>query len=137
MSYLLDTNVISESVRSQPDHAVADFLERDDLFISVVSVYEIYEGILNRDYGRKKVELFAWFETLRTEWRESILVVDETAAIKWAEIVQRLKNRNRIIDAEDILIAATAAAHGLKVATRNVKHFEHCGVEVFNPFSAD
>ena len=136
MSYLLDTNVISESTRPQPDEGVVQFLQQDDLFISAVTVYELYEGILDRDYGRKKVQLRAWFDKLRSDWHESILTIDESVAIKWAEIVQRLKNKNHTMDVEDVLVAATASAHGLVVATRNVKHFEHAGVEIYNPFSS-
>ncbi|MDB6057745.1 MAG: recombinase [Verrucomicrobiales bacterium] len=135
MSYLLDTNVISESTRPNPDRRVVEFLAQGDLFISAVTIYAIYEGILDRDYGRKKVQLNRWFEKLRSEWRDSILPVDEPVAVKWAEIVQRLKQNSRIIDTEDIIVAATAAAHGLVVATRNIQHFEHTGVEVHNPFS--
>jgi predicted nucleic acid-binding protein len=134
---LLDTNVISESTRPKPDEGVVEFLQREeDLFLSAVTIYELYEGILDRDFGRKKVQLRAWFEKLRTDWRDSILAIDEPVAIKWAEIVQRLKNKNHTMDTEDILVAATASAHGLTIATRNVKHFEHAGVEVFNPFSS-
>jgi toxin FitB len=137
MRYLLDTNVISESTRPKPDDSVVEFLQRgDDLFLSAVTIYELYEGILDRDFGRKKVQLRAWFEKLRTEWRDSIIAIDESVAIKWAEIVQRLKNKNQKMDTEDILVAATASAHGLIIATRNVKHFEHAGVDVFNPFSS-
>lgn len=137
MSYLLDTNVISESTRPKPDQSVIDFLQREDLFLSAVTFYELYEGILDRDFGRKKVQLHAWFEKLRREWRDSILTIDESVAIRWAKIVQRLKNKNQTMDTEDILVAATASAHGLTIATRNVKHFEHAGVELCNPFSID
>ncbi len=137
MSFLLDTNVISESTRPKPDAGVVEFLQRDDLFISVVTIYELYEGILDRDYGRKKVQLRNWFEKLRTEWRDSIVIVDEPVSMKWAEIVQRLKNKNHTMDVEDVLVAATASAHRLTVATRNVKHFQHAGVDIYNPFSQD
>src|SRR5947207_4748042 len=98
MSYLVDTNVISESTRPNPDRDVVEFLQRDDLFISMVTIYELYEGILDRDYGRKKVQLVTWFDKLRAQWRDYLLPVDESVALKGAEIVQRLKNNNRTMD---------------------------------------
>ena len=131
---LLDTVVLSELRKSRPDPAVVAWLQGQDereLFISVVSIGEIERGIEKR---RKADALFAdaltgWLNTLLALYADRILPVTPEIARQWRRLSARIGN-----DSADLLIAATALCHGLRVATRNVRHFEPAGVVIVDPF---
>ena len=132
---LLDTVVISELRKRRPSPTLLNWLagvRDDDLFLSVVSVGEIERGIEKK---RKAEPAFAdaltrWLERLLHLYGDRVLPVTPVVARRWGVLSARLGH-----DGADILIAATALTHDLKVATRNVRHFAPSGVEVINPFS--
>jgi predicted nucleic acid-binding protein len=131
--YLLDTNVVSELRKAKPHGAVLAWIRQQDdahLFLSAVTLGEIQAGIeLTREQdAAKAAEIEGWLELLAGAY--NVLPMDAGAFRRWA----RLMHRKSSALYEDAMIAATAQAHGLTVATRNVADFRTLGVEVFNPF---
>ncbi len=133
---LIDTVVLSELRKKQPSAKVVRWLsgQRDcDLFLSVVSIGEIERGIekLRQDDAAFAEALTRWVEDLLRLYGDRILPVTSTIARRWGRLSAQLGH-----DGADVLIAATALSHGLKVATRNVRHFAPTGVDVINPFDS-
>lgn len=131
--YLLDTNVVSELRRSKPHGAVLAWLKSvadPDLHLSAVTIGEIQAGIeLTRENdAAKATEIEGWLERVCETY--SVLPMDSRAFRLWAKLMHR--KPDELI--EDAMIAATAAANGLTVVTRNVRNFEGFGVTTFDPF---
>lgn len=143
MSYLIDTNVLSELRRKQPDsHVVAWFSKRatQSLYISVLTLGEIRKGIERLDSRlpgdlERKQSLRDWLEQdLPTFFIGRLLSVDAAVADRWGHL-QALAGRP--VPAIDSLLAATALHHGLTLVTRNVKDFSDMGVALVNPWELD
>lgn len=136
-AYLLDTNVLSETVRSRPDPGVVQWLEGlapQQLHVSVLTLGEIRKGALLASDPVRRRKLLRWLDTELSAWFEDrVLGIDEAVSAHWAELLARA---GRPVPAIDSLLAATAARHGLVVSTRNVRDFEGLGVEVWSPWSA-
>jgi predicted nucleic acid-binding protein len=137
---LLDTNVLSEVTRPAPDARVLDWLDgldEDRSFISVVSIAEIRRGVALMDEGRKREALAEWLaRDLPQRFEQRVLPVDEPVALAWGDLMGLAKRRGRGLSSMDGLIAATAMAQGLTLATRNTKDFEGFGLELFDPWTA-
>lgn len=133
MSYLLDTNTISEIRRGRDANvaAWAKAWEGEELYISVLTVGEIRKGIERlRDRDLQQAEVFAaWLEELHERFGERILPVDVDVADDWGRLNAR--DERKTIDS---LIAATARIRGLTVATRNIGDFEVCDVKLLDPW---
>lgn len=140
--YLLDTNIVSEAVKPHPSGALLDWLGRqpdEALYISTLTVAEIRRGILEKAPGRRRRELEAWFagpEGPQALFAGRVLAFSEGAALEWAKLMAEGTIAGRPRSAIDMLIAATAAAHGLTVATANERHFRDTGLPWINPLSA-
>ena len=138
--YLLDTNVISDATKPNPSAALVSWLDEQtdsDLFISTLTLAEIQRGILEKEPGRKRRELEAWFagpEGPQALFSGRILPFDERAAIRWAEIMVEGTRSGRPRSALDMMIAATAVTHGCVLVTMNERHFRDC-VEFINPLN--
>ena len=137
MFTFLDTNVISETMRRVPDVRVVTFLaEHDDLWLSSIVVHELEYGVRRLPQGRRRSGLEADLLRLTTEYEDRILPLDRTGA-EWAARFRALAQRSgHTLDLGDALIAGTAKAHDLAVATRNVTDFQSVGVELVNPWEA-
>jgi hypothetical protein len=137
---LLDTNVLSEVTRPAPDARVLDWLEgldEDRSFISVVSIAEIRRGVALMDEGRKREALAEWLaRDLPQRFEQRVLPVDEPVALAWGDLMGLAKRRGRGLSSMDGLIAATAIARELTLATRNTKDFQGFGLELFDPWTA-
>jgi hypothetical protein len=137
LSYLIDTNVLSELRRKSPDPGVvAWFSQRPSatLYLSVLSLGEIRKGIEAVGDLVRRQALLDWLETdLPTFFTGRILVVDGAVADRWGRLVAAA---GRPLPAIDSLLAATALAHDLILVTRNVKDFNGLPVQLFNPWSA-
>ena len=135
MSYLVDANVLSEPTKPMPDPAVIEWLSthEGDLFVDSIILGELCIGIEALPAGRKRARLEEWFEALA----ETIecLAWDVTISRRWARLVVDLKRKGQPLPLLDGMIAATALAHGLTVATRNTRDFQKAGVKVVDPFA--
>ena len=138
MSYLLDTNVVSELRKigdGNADAKVAAWVDAEDaesFFISAITILELERGVLaiQRRDAAQGARLRAWLDKhVRPEFAGRILPVDDQIATRCAHL--HIPDRCNEVDA---LIAATALVHGLTVATRNVRDFEGTGVVVVNPW---
>jgi predicted nucleic acid-binding protein len=132
--YLLDTNVVSELRRRRPHGAVVAWLRTipdSALYVSAVTIGEIQSGIeLTREQAADKAsEIEFWLEQVAQAY--NILVMDARTFRFWARLMHRKPNHH----IEDAMIAATAAVHGLTVATRNIRDYKGFGVKTFDPFS--
>jgi predicted nucleic acid-binding protein len=132
LTYLLDTNVVSQTAKLQPNAAVMNWWKLQDelsLMLSAIVFQELRFGIEMLQPGSKRDRLKEWLEIrLRNEFAERILpVTGEIAEVSGRLIADRKKDAHTL-DPADALIAATALVHGLQVATLNRKHFERLGV---------
>ncbi len=136
MKYLVDANVLSELTRKVPQPCVVAWLRRHeaDLAVSPVVLGEIEFGILLMASGRRRTRLQRWFADGILRMRS--LDLDRHAAVAWARLLARLRAAGHAMPVKDSLIAATALAHDLVVATRNVRDFRHAGVRLEDPFAA-
>lgn len=137
---LLDTNVVSAVMARSPDAAVVAWLDRQDalnLFVSAVTVAEIRFGLQILPEGRRRSSLEDRFARFVAEgFSGRVLPFDSDAAERYGEIMAARRSAGRPMSILDGQIAATARAHRLVVATRNVRDFELCGLEVIDPFEA-
>ena len=112
--YLLDTNILSEALKPRPSAAVAEWLqdrEDTDLFIAILTVAEIWRGVLTTPIGRRRRELEMWFagpEGPQAVFRDRVLSFDERAAIEWGRLIAEGRAAGRPRSPLDMLIAATA-----------------------------
>ena len=136
---VLDTNVISEMMRSHPDAGVTRWYRKRSVrafFTTSINCAEVLVGIEMMPIGRRRADLAKEARAMfNTEFDGRILSFDQHAAECFAEIVGHRSRLGHPIDALDAQIAAIARAHQMGVATRNVKHFEDCGIDIINPWS--
>ncbi len=133
--FLLDTNVVSELTRSTPDTRVMAFLAaHHDLWLSAVVVHELEFGLQLLPHGQRRDLLSAALAGIVDEYQDRILPIDREGA-EWAAFFRSQAHRGgRVLDLGDALIAGTARAHDLSVATRNVADFSGLDVNVINPW---
>ena len=140
MAFLLDTCLLSEFFKKQPDSRVSDwFAEQlpDTLFLSVLTIGELRKGLLRLPQSRKKTEIAKWINDVKVFYGRRILNFGLTTTEIWARIRAQSESVGKPLSMIDSLIAASAVEHQLTVATRNVRDFERCGVETFNPWSSN
>ncbi len=133
--YLLDTNVISELTRHSPALQVVRFLnEQDDLWLSSIVIYELEYGLRLLPKGRRRSRLSEMQSGILSAYENRILPLD-TRGAEWAAHFRAESRRiGRPLDLGDALIAGTAKAHALSLATRNVTDFENLDIDVINPW---
>ncbi|MDX6766606.1 MAG: type II toxin-antitoxin system VapC family toxin [Candidatus Methylacidiphilales bacterium] len=138
MNYLIDTNVLCESTRPQPDIKVERWLRglpTTCQFISVISVAEIRKGVLMLSGGKKRRALEAWLdEQLLPAFEGRILPLGEEEMLHWARMQAEAGLKGNPLPVVDSLIAATAKCHALVLATRNTADFRHCQIKIHNPW---
>lgn len=139
MSFLLDTNVVSEWTKPHPNRGVITWLEEADedrVFLSVATLAELRHGIERLPAGNQRRLLDDWLrDELPLRFESRILSVDETVADGWGRMVARCEGRGRPLAAMDGLIAATAEVHSLTLVTRNTRDFESALKSILNPWS--
>ncbi len=135
---LLDTNIISEVMKAAPDPSVVVWLNSqasNKLHLSSISIGEIAYGIRILPAGKRRSELHARFESfVKRAFDQRVLSYDEAAARTYGEIMGKRRELGRPTSVPGGQIAAIARSRSLAVATRNLNDFEHCGVELINPF---
>ncbi len=135
MSYLLDTNVLSELRRKTPNPDVVDWFSQRPamtLYLSVLTLGELRKGIENLADVVRRSAMLDWLESdLPSFFSGRILAVDLPVAERWGSL---LAHAGRPLPAIDSLLAATALQHGLRMVTRNERDFDVPGLEVINPW---
>ncbi|MBP8287646.1 MAG: type II toxin-antitoxin system VapC family toxin [Rhodoferax sp.] len=132
---LVDTNILSELMRPQPNAGVLTWLQgrervKPRLTISVVTVDEIMFGLSWHPTAR----LLSWFDAFVQ--RHEVLPITSDIARRAGELRRQLQASGQTRTQADMLIAATAQIHARTIVTRNVRDFDGCGVGVLNPFTA-
>ncbi len=137
---ILDTNVISEILRPEPNQTVVTWFEsqpRHQLFTTAVTQAEILYGITLLPKGSRRQKPLEVAQLIFEEDLESrILPFDGDAATHYAEIGAARRSSGRPISQFDAMIASIARLHGAKIVTRNTSDFEDCGIEVINPWAS-
>jgi len=138
MKILLDTNVLSEVMRHQPEPAVMAWIDAqdpDELWTCTIVVAEVFSGLDLMPEGRRKRQLLKKAEQVfSTLFAGRICAFDQTAAKVCGAILRARRAAGRPIDEMDAMIAATALANDATLATRNIADFEQSGVELINPW---
>jgi predicted nucleic acid-binding protein len=135
---VLDTNVLSEMMRPNPEPIVETWLANQppvSLFITAVTEAELRYGLRLMPAGKRRASLASvMYGVLAEDFRDRILPFDSPAAIAFAEIAAIRRQAGRPIAQADAQIAAIARSRGATIATRNTPDFDGCGVEIINPW---
>jgi toxin FitB len=138
MTFLLDTNVVSEPMKARPNAGVLSWLaqvDEDSVFLSVVTITELRYGIERLATGKRRDRLAGWLrKDLTSRFGERILPVDLEIADACGRLVARSETAGRPIEARDAFIAATAEVRGLTLVTRNVSDFEATVKDIVTPW---
>jgi predicted nucleic acid-binding protein len=138
LSFLLDTNAISEPGRPRPDPSFEYWfssIEEAAIFLSVVTLGELRHGVAMLADGARRRHLEGLHLTLMRRYESQILPVDLSVALAWGELAARHRSLGRRPSVTDELIAATAQVHDLVVVTRNISDFEASGCRIVCPWS--
>ena len=135
MTYLVDANVLSAPKRPTPNARVVEWLRRTerDLVVDPIILGEIRFGMHLLADGRRRRRLERWFED--GVQRIHCLSWDVMCGLRWAKLLADLRAAGQAMPIKDSLIAATALAHDLTVATRNSRDFRKARVQVVDPFA--
>lgn len=138
--FLIDTNVISELMRATPASSVLNWFSTQDpstLYLSAVTEAELRTGIAILPAGQRREGLRAALDaTISQDFEGRILPFDTDAAKTYADIASMRRAAGRPIAEADCQIAAIARAAGAVVATRNLRDFEGCGLNLVNPWGS-
>lgn len=137
--FLLDTNVISELIKTKPNPRVVQWIEPTDetlLYLSVLTLGEIRKGITSLTDAKRRIRLEAWLDRdLVLRFSGRILPVDHAVADRWGRLAGSASARRSPIPVIDGLLAATALHYDLTLVTRDSKHLEAAGAALFDPWA--
>jgi len=140
LSYLLDTDVVSEWVKPRPEPNVVAWFEavdEDEVFMSVISFAELERGIELMPAGQRRDDLASWIaDDLTDRFAGRVLDVDRRVADAWGSVMARGQRSGRTLTVMDAFFAATAKSHDMTLVTRNVRDFDGLGVPVLDPWEA-
>jgi hypothetical protein len=140
LNYLLDTCVLSELIKKEPQASVVKWVsgvKEPSCFISVLTFGEIQRGISKLFESRKKQELQNWLNRdLQQRFEGRILELTVEILIEWGHMLGNLEKEGVKLPVIDSLIAASAVTNDLTVVTRNVRDIERFGAAVFNPWQS-
>ena len=133
--FLLDTNVVSEVTKERPSPQAISFLEsQHDLWLPTIVLYELEYGLLLLPGGRRRDRLRAAVSALVDVYSDRIIPLDSLAA-EWAARFRAQAHRSgNSLKVADALIAGTAKANNLTIATRNTRDFDYLDIEIVNPW---
>lgn len=138
MRYILDTNVLSELNKAKPDRGVVEWIteaDEDEIYLSVITVAEIRNGIERLSDGNRRRLLEAWLNIeLPIRFENRILPIEYEVANEWGIVVAQRQSQGRPIGVMDGFIAATARVHDLALVTRNTPDFSGSLRDIVNPW---
>ncbi len=132
---VLDTNVLSETVRESPERTVLTFLDgvSEPLAVTTITIGELLSGTQLLPHGKRRTALVAAIEDVLLRFA-IVLPYDESAARIYADLTELARDAGRTLSVEDGMIAAICAAHGATLATRNTTDFDYLPILVINPW---
>jgi predicted nucleic acid-binding protein len=134
VKYLLDTDLVSQYTKQPPNPSVDAWVQRtddSDLYISSITYAELWYGVNLLPAGKRRTEFENWIEDdLYMQFFDRVVGFSLDVARHYGSLMARAKKNGHNPNAMDVLIAATAAANGMVVATLNRKDFEKLGVEL-------
>jgi predicted nucleic acid-binding protein len=136
---LLDTNVVSEAMKPEPDPAVRRWLDEqaaESLYLSSITVAELMFGVGALPKGKRKEKLTAALEGVLGLFADRILAFDTDAARRYSDLAVKARAAGKGFPTPDGYIAAIAAAHDLVVASRDSSPFGAAGLTVIDPWTA-
>ena len=138
---ILDTNILSELMRPAPNMRVVNWLNAEEplgVTITAITVAEILYGIERLPDGKRK-QRFAQLavEMFEEDFTDRVLPFDEVAAAYYATLVADSERSGRVVHSADAQIAAICQQHHARLATRNVKDFEHLGISIIDPWRVE
>jgi len=135
---ILDTNVLSALMRSEPDTAVVSWLDdqvAEAIWITSITLFEARFGLALLPEGAHRQQLTARFDDLLvSDFENRVLLFDQPAARQAADLAARRKHAGRPVDMRDTFIAGIALARKARIATRNTRHFDDLPGTVINPW---
>ena len=138
--FLLNTNTISGLVSIKPHQSVLDWMDAADenrLFLSVMTLGEIRQGVAALPQSKKRTRLETWLDVdLQLRFAGRILAIDSAVADRWGWIMAQAQVKGMTLPVVDGLLAATALHHNRTAVTRNVTDFAATGLSVINPWEA-
>lgn len=136
---ILDTNVLSAVMRTDPDQAVVTWLDRqpsESLWTTAITVFEIEMGIRLLPEGRRRQQLEQAFSRVLSDDLEGrILPFDREASLEAAHLAADRQRRGQTVDFRDTQIAGIALTRRATIATRNIRHFSDLMVQAFDPWT--
>jgi predicted nucleic acid-binding protein len=131
MTFLCDTNIISELARPQPNAGVLIWLQNlSYINMSVITVEEIYYGLT----AKPNPKIQNWFDNFLKNNCQILPITDEIAKL-CGEIRGKQRLTGKTVTQADMMIAATAKIHQLTLVKRNIRDFDSCGIPILNPFT--
>jgi len=139
VKWLLDTNVVSESIRPDPNRKVLAWIAAhpgDELAISILTLAELRDGVARLGTASRQRLFDAWMNTdVMPNFGDRTLPVTLEILIEWLRLSRLLGAKGKPQAAADLIIAATARVHDLTIVTRNIRDFTNTGVVVYDPWS--
>jgi predicted nucleic acid-binding protein len=140
MIYLLDTNVVSELIKKQPNPKVVQWVDDQGsirMYLSVITIGDIRKGIEKLPTSERKASLQAWLSSqLLIRFEGRIVPITTNVMLRWGELTGQLETKGIVLSAIDSFIAAIALDGQFTLATRNTEDFRDTGVSLFNPWEA-
>lgn len=135
---ILDTNIISELMETKPDMQIMNWsksLDAQTVTTTAICCAEIYAGLSILQDGKRKQSLMAVFNLVLEAVLGDVLPFDDKAAKIYGDLYASQCSRGAPTSQNDLMIAAITSVHNATLITRNTKDFEHCGIEIVNPFA--
>jgi len=134
--FALDTNIVFETLKKQPDDRVIAWLlqNQESLYLSAVTIGELWEGAYRLPTGKRRENLLRALERITGAYANRLLPYDGAAAQAYALMQDKARRGGRTLTVEDGMIAAICATAHATLATRNTKDFQYLGIALVNPF---